>query len=70
MREASGLEGTETTRPEECRLGFLVTVKVGKSETMLALHWLEGHDQALFESFGGFLQRKVRDLGTNGESVR
>lgn len=53
---------TAAAEPEECRFGFAITVVVGKQGACVMLHWREGHDPALFESFGGFLQRKLREL--------
>lgn len=47
---------------EECQLGFAIAVEVGTHETTVSLHWVEGHDQAIFESFGGFLQGKLKDI--------
>ena len=57
--------GHEAAGSETCQLGFAVTVQVEKSEATASLHWLEGHDQSIFESLGGFLQRKLEDIGTN-----
>ncbi|KAL2018378.1 hypothetical protein VTK56DRAFT_913 [Thermocarpiscus australiensis] len=48
---------------EGCRLGFAISVVVKKSETSVNLHWREGHDRSIFESLGGFLKGKLRDLG-------
>ncbi|KAK5652106.1 hypothetical protein OQA88_10884 [Cercophora sp. LCS_1] len=48
--------------PEDYKLGFAVTVEVGRQETVVSLHWLEGHDQAIFESLGGYLQGKLRTI--------
>jgi 23S rRNA (adenine1618-N6)-methyltransferase len=50
------------TEPEQCQLGFAISVEVGISQTMTSLHWLEGHDHGLFESLGGFLQGKLQGL--------
>ncbi|KAL2260433.1 hypothetical protein VTK26DRAFT_5546 [Humicola hyalothermophila] len=46
----------------ECRLGFEIAVVVGRSETRVTLHWREGHDSVIFESLGGYLQGKLKDL--------
>ncbi|KAK3352875.1 hypothetical protein B0T25DRAFT_478684 [Lasiosphaeria hispida] len=67
LRELSaggGEEGGRRHGLEECQLGFAVTVEVGRTETSVALHWLEGHDQGLFESLGGFLQGRLKDVKT------
>ncbi|KAL2133525.1 hypothetical protein VTI74DRAFT_2211 [Chaetomium olivicolor] len=65
MREQAGGQQAEThsAMPEECRLGFEVTVVVGRPEARVTLHWREGHDPLIFESLGGFLQGKLKDLG-------
>lgn len=58
-------EGHDTAAvpgPEECRLGFEITVVVKKSETSVGLHWREGHDPLIFESLGGFLKGKLTDV--------
>ncbi|KAL1836231.1 hypothetical protein VTJ49DRAFT_5412 [Mycothermus thermophilus] len=48
-------------QPAECRLGFEIRVVMGKAKTSVSLHWREGHDPLLFESFGGFLSRKLKE---------
>ncbi|KAK3306416.1 uncharacterized protein B0T15DRAFT_527135 [Chaetomium strumarium] len=53
---------TPAAEAEECRLGFEITVAVGKSEAAVSLRWREGHDPLIFESLGGFLQRKLKDF--------
>jgi len=50
-------------KPEECRLGFGIEVLVCRSEACVTLLWREGHDFALFESLGGYLRGKLKDLG-------
>ena len=50
-------------KPEECRLGFGIEVLVYRREACVTLLWREGHDFALFESLGGYLQGKLKDLG-------
>lgn len=47
---------------EKCHLGFAVVVEVGTSGTEVSLQWREGHDQGIFESLGGFLQGKLKDI--------
>ncbi|KAK3318066.1 hypothetical protein B0H66DRAFT_556175 [Apodospora peruviana] len=47
---------------EDCRLGFAILVDVGMAGTTVTLRWVEGHEQSLFESLGGFLQGKLKDL--------
>ncbi|KAK0746869.1 hypothetical protein B0T18DRAFT_412668 [Schizothecium vesticola] len=62
-----GTGHVEGASEEECQLGFAITVEVGTHETTVSLHWVEGHDQAIFESFGGFLQGKLKDTGTTSQ---
>ncbi|KAK4130244.1 hypothetical protein BT67DRAFT_452575 [Trichocladium antarcticum] len=67
LREQSGEVRTEMPAPaaagsEECQLGFGIAVVAGKSETCVTLHWREGHDPLIFESLGGFLHGKLKDL--------
>ena len=49
-------------KSEECQLGFEITVEVNKTGTSIKLLWREGHDPLVFESLGGFLQGKLKDL--------
>ena len=69
LREQLGQANTEVPASaaagwsEDCELGFGIAVMVGKSETCVTLHWREGHDPLIFESLGGFLQGKLKDLG-------
>lgn len=49
-------------KTEACLIGFAIQVEVGKQETTATLRWIEGHNQAIFESLGGFLQGKFKRL--------
>lgn len=60
--EGMGGGAEEKGEEEECKLGFEVKVEVGMKETKVSLLWREGHDPSLFESLGGFLQGKLKDL--------
>ncbi|KAH8891790.1 hypothetical protein GQ53DRAFT_137430 [Thozetella sp. PMI_491] len=60
--EVSRAEGSGKGGSEECRLGFAITIRVGREQTTMTLRWVEGHDQPLFDSFGGFLKNKVAGL--------
>ena len=63
--EAEGIGGGAEKKGEEegeCKLGFEIRVEVGMEETKVSLLWREGHDPSLFESLGGFLQGKLKDL--------
>lgn len=59
--EESGPAGSPSE--DNCRFGFAITVVAGMSGASVTLHWREGHDPLLFESFGGFLQGKLADYG-------
>ncbi|KAK4171446.1 hypothetical protein QBC36DRAFT_295351 [Triangularia setosa] len=64
MREqATGSFVPTSTPSNECRLGFDVVVERGISTTTVVVNWREGHDAVMFESFAGFLQGKMKDLG-------
>jgi 23S rRNA (adenine1618-N6)-methyltransferase len=72
LREQSGDGNREDPSPasgtsEECRLGFAVAVTVEKAKTSVKLHWREGHEPQIFESFVGFLQGKLKDLCRTSE---
>ncbi|KAK3323387.1 hypothetical protein B0T19DRAFT_425808 [Cercophora scortea] len=59
---SSSLRRGDTGGEEECRLGFAIEIKVGVTETTASLRWVEGHDHSMFESLGGFLQGKLKDV--------
>lgn len=46
---------------EECAFGFVVTVRVGVTETIVHCRWLEGHSEAIYQSFCGFLKDKLKE---------
>lgn len=46
---------------EEPAFGFVVTVRVGVTETVVHCRWLEGHNEAIYQSFCGFLKDKVKE---------
>jgi len=62
QQEQPAAEEKETAKPEECRIGFAIRVEVGKEETVASVHWIEGHDQGIFESLCGFLQGKLQGI--------
>jgi len=47
---------------ENCSIGFSITIEVGRQATTASLHWVEGHDQSMFESLGGFLQGRLKEM--------
>ncbi|UQC90209.1 uncharacterized protein CLUP02_15739 [Colletotrichum lupini] len=53
----AAIEGLSNS--EVCKLGFEIALDVGRERTILRCRWREGHDQALFDSFGGFLKTRV-----------
>jgi 23S rRNA (adenine1618-N6)-methyltransferase len=61
--EVRGDTGIPTSAiSEQCRLGFEISVAAHKTGTGITLRWREGHDPLIFESLGGFLQGKLKDL--------
>lgn len=64
FRVSSGHGTSQQTAPtsENCRLGFTITVEVGRQATTASLHWIEGHDQSMFESLSGFLQGRLKEM--------
>lgn len=44
----------------KCVFGFTVFIRVGKEDIVVGCRWREGHDAAIFESFGGFLQATTK----------
>ncbi|KXH69029.1 hypothetical protein CSAL01_07471 [Colletotrichum salicis] len=61
MREAreGKIEAEGSSDSEVCKFGFEVVLDVGRERIALRCRWREGHDQALFDSFGGFLKTRV-----------
>jgi 23S rRNA (adenine1618-N6)-methyltransferase len=55
----------QATRSEKCQIGFAIRVEAGRKETVASVHWVEGHDQSIFESLCGFLQNKLLDIKEN-----
>ncbi|OHF03032.1 hypothetical protein CORC01_01790 [Colletotrichum orchidophilum] len=49
----------ESTDSEICSFGFEVALDVGRERTAFTCRWREGHDQAMFDSFGGFLKTRM-----------
>ncbi|KAK4205042.1 hypothetical protein QBC40DRAFT_65449 [Triangularia verruculosa] len=67
MREqstASSMTGptASVSSSGQCRLGFDVALNTGVSTRTVSVHWREGHDAVMFESFAGFLQGRMKDL--------
>ncbi|KAL2874874.1 hypothetical protein SGCOL_009994 [Colletotrichum sp. CLE4] len=52
-------EAEGSSDSEVCKFGFEVVLDVGRERIALRCRWREGHDQALFDSFGGFLKTRV-----------
>ncbi|KAL1897128.1 hypothetical protein Sste5346_004333 [Sporothrix stenoceras] len=46
---------------EEPAFGFVVTVRLGVTETVIRCRWLEGHHEAIYQSFCGFLKDRVKE---------
>lgn len=47
---------------EVCELGFLLSVRIAKSEATVGLRWLEGHDSGLFESLAGYVKSQISSV--------
>ncbi|OHW95266.1 23s rRNA (-n6)-methyltransferase [Colletotrichum incanum] len=47
---------------EVCQFGFGVTLQIGRESIVVHCRWREGHDQAIFESFNGFLKTRLTGL--------
>lgn len=60
MREEREGKPVENLSPSEvCGFGFEVSLRVGRENVVVICRWREGHDQAIFESFGGFLKTRL-----------
>ncbi|CCF39686.1 hypothetical protein CH063_10456 [Colletotrichum higginsianum] len=57
--ERDGKPEVAVTDSEVCRFGFEVALRVGRENIAVLCRWREGHDQAIFESFGGFLKTRL-----------
>jgi 23S rRNA (adenine1618-N6)-methyltransferase len=44
---------------EKCKLGFLLSIRISRSEATVGLRWLEGHDNGLFESLAGYVRSQL-----------
>lgn len=66
LREKADLQdkAADSRGTESCVFGFLVALDVGRTDVITRVRWVEGHDEGLFESFSGFLKRR---LGTKDE---
>ncbi|OIW32285.1 hypothetical protein CONLIGDRAFT_264520 [Coniochaeta ligniaria NRRL 30616] len=55
-----------TRRPEDaeevCKLGFLLSVRISRSEATVGLRWLEGHHNGLFESLSGYIKSQLSSI--------
>lgn len=59
-QEAGDLPTAIETRDDKKSLGFKITIRVQRDESVEVMcRWLEGHDAAVFESFGGFLKAMI-----------
>ncbi len=56
------VEGSSTARQDAaCVFGFEVTVVIGRTGTKAGCRWLEGHDEATFQSICGYLKGQLGD---------
>ncbi|ROW01212.1 hypothetical protein VSDG_02838 [Cytospora chrysosperma] len=49
----------ETTESETCVFGFSLSIAVKKTDAVVECRWREGHDEAIFTSFCGFLRTRI-----------
>jgi 23S rRNA (adenine1618-N6)-methyltransferase len=57
-----GVEPEPTLSPADsdvCKFGFLISIHTEETNIKILLRWVEGLDQAIFESFRGFMQRTL-----------
>ncbi|OLN81080.1 putative methyltransferase-like protein C27D7.08c [Colletotrichum chlorophyti] len=57
--EREGKATAPLSLSEVCAFGFSVSLRVGRENIDVICRWREGHDQAIFESFGGFLKTRL-----------
>lgn len=55
---------TASTRRQEatgevCTLGFLLSVRISRTEAIVGIRWLEGHDSGLFDSLAGYIKTQL-----------
>ncbi|GKT59700.1 DUF890 domain-containing protein [Colletotrichum tofieldiae] len=63
MREDhEGKSANVMVESEVCKFGFGVTLQIGRESIAVHCRWREGHDQAIFESFSGFLKTRLTVL--------
>lgn len=58
--ETSGDAEAKTNDSEVCVFGFSVSVSVRKTDANVICRWREGHDEAIFTSFCGFLKTRLQ----------
>lgn len=49
----------EITQSETCVFGFSISIAVKKTEAVVECRWREGHDEAIFTSFCGFVKTRL-----------
>ncbi|KAK1984674.1 hypothetical protein LZ30DRAFT_585679 [Colletotrichum cereale] len=59
LREEREGKPADVMGSEVCKFGFEVALRVGRENISVLCRWREGHDQAMFESFSGFLKTRV-----------
>ncbi|CAK7567095.1 MAG: hypothetical protein SEPTF4163_005056 [Sporothrix epigloea] len=56
------VQGHKTEAPKDSELFvFELTVRIGVSETVLHCRWLEGHNEAIYQSLCGFIKSKLKE---------
>ncbi|CAK7198364.1 hypothetical protein SEUCBS139899_001025 [Sporothrix eucalyptigena] len=50
--------------------GFVVTIRIGVTETVVHCRWLEGHDEIIYQSFCGFLKTKLKEAAASAKEEK
>lgn len=63
-QEKPQAEGAASARRPEaagevCKLGFLLSIRISRTEATVGLRWLEGHDSGLFDSLSGYIKSQL-----------
>lgn len=58
--EAEGVSAPgDNSKSETCVFGFCISILVQKTDAVVKCHWREGHDEAIFTSFCGFVKTRL-----------
>jgi 23S rRNA (adenine1618-N6)-methyltransferase len=45
-----------------CKLGFMLSIRISRTEATVGLRWLEGHESALFDSLAGYIKTQLKSV--------